>query len=258
MSDDPHPAHPGEEELILHYYGEDETGAAVEAHLAECAACGTEWAALSHALDAVRDEEGAGPADPTAEDVARMWNRLAPHLPGARRRRTWQRMLPSLAAAAALFMAFLLGRHWAVPPAPAPVEAHASERILLLAVGDHLERSQMLLIELANAPTGKAPLDIGVEQGWAQELVGANRLYRQAAAQSGEPAVASVLDELERLLVEVAHGPASLDADDLARLQRRIESRGLLFKVRVLESRVRSREKQDAPSGVRGFGGAVS
>jgi hypothetical protein len=151
------------------------------------------------------------------------------------------------AAAAALLLAFLLGRHWAPAPPPPAVEARASERILLVAVGDHLERSQMLLVELANAPSGQAPVDIAFEQEKAIELVGANRLYRQAAARSGEPGVAGVLDELERLLVEVAHGPATLDGEAMARLQRRIESRGLLFKVRVLESRVRSREKQEAP-----------
>ena len=243
-------AHPGEEELILHYYGEDEGGPAVEAHLAGCAACRAEWAALRRALDAVTDADGAGPADPTPADVERIWERLAPRLRATRRGRVWRRMVAApLAAAAALVLAFFVGRHWAPVPPPPAVEARASERILLVAVGDHLERSQMLLVELANAPAGEARVDIGVEQGWAQELVGANRLYRQAAARSGEPGVASVLDELERLLMEVAHGPDTLDAEALARLQRRIESRGLLFKVRVLESRMRSREKREAPAG---------
>ena len=34
-----------------------------------------------------------------------------------------------------------------------------------------------------------------------------SRLYRQAAVRAGEPGVASVLDELERVLIEVANSP---------------------------------------------------
>jgi hypothetical protein len=158
-------------------------------------------------------------------------------------------VMAPLAAAAALVVAFVAGRHSSAPsPAPAAAsDERVRERILLVAVGDHLQRSQMLLIELANAPRGRAA-DIGVEQGWAQDLVGANQIYRQAALRSGEPAVASVLDELERLLVEVANAPEQLPAAQLAQLQERIEARGLLFKLRVLESRMREQQKR-RPSG---------
>jgi hypothetical protein len=131
-------------------------------------------------------------------------------------------------------------------PPPAADARAGRERILLVAVGEHLERSQMLLVELANAPSERM-VDIGTEQQWAQELVGANRLYRQAAARAGEPGLASVLDELERLMVEVAYGPERLQPAALAQLQRRIESRGLIFKVRVLETQVRQKQKQEAP-----------
>jgi hypothetical protein len=167
--------------------------------------------------------------------------------------------LPVLAAAAALVLAFQVGRHWpavptAAPTAPAVAEG-GRERILLVAVGDHLERTQMLLVELSNAPTTEAR-DIGLEQHQAQELVSANRLYREAATQAGEPGVASVLDELERLLVEVARGPETLQPAALAQIQRRIESRGLLFKVRVLESRVR--QKQAPPKEAPISGATVS
>ena len=34
------------------------------------------------------------------------------------------------------------------------------ERILLVAVGDHLDRSQMVLAELSNAPDGKGKINI--------------------------------------------------------------------------------------------------
>ena len=60
-------------------------------------------------------------------------------------------------------------------------------------------------------------MDISAQQEWAEELVGENRLYRQTVVRSGEPGLASLLDELERLLVEVAHRPSSLSPAELAR-----------------------------------------
>jgi hypothetical protein len=245
--------HLGEEDLVLHYYGEPGAPAVAE-HLAACAACRAEWDALRTGLDAVR----ASAEEPDAPPVDAVWARLLPELTAARRPRTWARhVLPPLAAAAALLLAIQLGRHrpGAPPPtpsaAPSTADARGRERILLVAVGDHLERTQMLLVELSNAP-GERATDIGSEQQQAVELVSANRLYRQAAEQAGEPAVASLLDELERVLVEVARGPETLQPAALAQLQKRIESRGLLFKVRVLESHVRQKQKtKEAPlSGV--------
>jgi hypothetical protein len=68
------------------------------------------------------------------------------------------------------------------------------------------------------------------------------------ARQAGEPGVASVLDELERVLIEVAHGPSELGPEEREQLRRRLEGGDLLFKVRVLESKVRNKEKQMAPA----------
>jgi hypothetical protein len=112
----------------------------------------------------------------------------------------------------------------------------------LVAVGDHLQRSEMVLIELMNAE-GNGTVDISAEQGWAEELVAANRLYRQTASRSGEAGVASVLEELERMLLEIAHSPSEVSSSELEAFRQRIEARGILFKVRVIGSQVREREK---------------
>jgi hypothetical protein len=240
-------SHLAEDDLVLLYYGESPAAAAAEAHLAACGACRAEWDALRAALDAVTDETAAASSrERTPADIDATWLALRPRLQATRHARSVRRfLLAPLAAAAALVVAFLAGRHWSVPSPPpaAAADERVRERVLLVAVGDHLERSQMLLVELAAAPRGRAA-DIGIEQGWAQELVGANRLYRQAALRAGEPAVADVLDELERLLVEVASAPETLQPEQLARLQERIEARGLLFKVRVLGSRMREQQKR--------------
>ena len=81
--------------------------------------------------------------------------------------------------------------------------------MLLVAVGDHLERSEMLLIEIANANPRRS-MNVVEERETAQDLVHANRLYRQTAATSGDDRVVSLLDDLERVLLEVAHSPGGV------------------------------------------------
>jgi hypothetical protein len=153
------------------------------------------------------------------------------------------------ALAASLLIAFLAGREFprpATPVAEAIPEA-ARERIFLLAVGDHLERSQVLLVELTNAAPGAA-LHRAASQESAEALVSANRLYRASAVQAGDAGVASVLEELERVLVEVAHQGPGASAKERERIRRRIEDRGILFKVRVIESQVRERGNDGRPA----------
>jgi hypothetical protein len=231
--------HLDDDELVLHYYGED--GGAAAAHLAACAACAAGYAALAADLDAIRAEDVPAPDDLFA---ARAWTRVRAGLPAPRRR--FAPWLAGLAAAAAVVLAFWLGRSSA-PPAPAPARSaeDVRERILLVAVGDHLERAQTVLLEIVNAPEGAA-VDLSASQRSAQDLASANRLYRQAASRADEPAVASVLDELERVLVEVAHSEAPLSSASLDHLRRRIESKGLLFRVRVIGSQVREKQKDAA------------
>lgn len=228
--------HLDEDDLILRYYGED--GGASAPHLAGCPQCAAAYAALAADLDAIR------PEDVAADDLlaSRLWTRVERGLPARRRSvATWT---AGLAAAAAIVLAFWLGRTSAPPVAPAPERSteEVRERILLVAVGDHLERAQTVLLEIVNAPEGAA-VDLSASQRSAQDLASANRLYRQAAARADEPAVASVLDELERVLVEVAHSEAPVSSASLDRLRHRIESKGLLFRVRVIGSEVREKQK---------------
>jgi hypothetical protein len=159
-----------------------------------------------------------------------------------------------LATAALVIAAFLTGRlveqrtarpaqvaTERAPDADAARAANLRERVLLVAVGDHLERSQMVLVGLANAHTRDA-LDISVEQQAADELLASNRLLRQTAAQTGETNVGDVLDELERVLAEVANAPSHLSTGELAAIQQRIEAQGILFKVKVIGLDIRERE----------------
>ena len=127
-------------------------------------------------------------------------------------------------------------------PANQANPANPNNRILLTSVADHLERSERMLTDVMNAPTG----DISVEQRWAEDLLTTSRLYRQDAMDAGEQSVANVLDELERNLLEIVHSPAKISAADLEQLRRRIDAAALLFKVRVLGDELRRREAAPA------------
>ena len=121
------------------------------------------------------------------------------------------------------------------------------ERVLLVAVGDYLERSQMVLVELNNA-NPKRSLDISSEQERAGDLVTEARLYRQTAARTGNTRISGVLDDLERVLVEITHAPSNMTKAELEALRQRLEAEGILFKIRVLGSNVRNQENADAPA----------
>jgi len=93
-------------------------------------------------------------------------------------------------------------------------------------------------VELVNTPAG-SHVDISDERQRARELVSENRLYRQTALTTGEQAIASVLDDLERVLVEIANSPARMSKADFEKMRTRIEQQGIIFKVRVFGEYVR-------------------
>jgi hypothetical protein len=229
-------AHVSEEELLLHHY---EADADVARHLAGCPECRARLEA-ARAFLAELTSAGADVPEPDAAYTRELWRRLEPRLP--RRRPSWTALLAEafaprrLALAGGVFAlvigAFLLGRSW--PARPSAIPKDARDRILLVAVGDHLERSQVLLLEVVNSRDA-APAR---ERARAEELVAASRLFRESALTRNDGAVAGVLDDLERLLLDVARAPESLSAEDRDALRRRIDKTGLLFKVHVLGTRL--------------------
>jgi hypothetical protein len=239
--------HLSEEELILHYYGEDAGSLAQERHLDQCGQCRALYASIERVLNAA-DGLPVPAGDP--EYGARVWQRIQSRIPARRRwwarPETWRGVGAAAAFASLLVVAFLAGRFYPTAHKPAPADSVAGrqtgERVLRVAVGDFLERSQLVLIELNNAdPAGK--LDISAERERAADLVGENRLYRQSAVHNGNTAMAGVLDDLERVLVDISHAPAQLSPADVSNLQQRLESAGILFKIRVLGTNVKNRQK---------------
>jgi hypothetical protein len=241
--------HLSEEQLILHYYGEEPDPPGAEMHLDRCAECRELYGSLQRVLNVV-DTLPVPARSPGYE--AEVWRRIEHRLPAPRRwtmTPPWRWAAVAVALASLLLVAFLAGRFYPQPRHAAAMASAADpqlrEGVLLVAVGDYLERSQTVLIELANASSG-GPLDISSEQERAADLITENRLYRQTAAHTGDTAVTSVLEELERVLVDIAHSPSSLPAADAAKLRGRLRGEGILFQIRVLDANVKNRNEPPA------------
>jgi len=73
-------------------------------------------------------------------------------------------------------------------------------------------------------------------------------LYRQTATEQGDTALAAVLDELERVLLDVAHSPQQVSAAQLETIRERIAAKGILFKVRVVGQELQHRGESAQPS----------
>lgn len=246
--------HISEDEMILYHYGEVEEATDIRRHLEACAECAEQWKKLQAVMVAV--EPSAVP-ERGEEYGAQVWQQVRYRLPEKPETAGWrawvapQRMAFAGALAALVLLAFFAGRMTKPPVNDSTTAANnqgQKERVLLVAVGNHLERSQMVLVELVNAePNGK--LDISSEQETARDLLSANQLYRQTAQKSGEPAVNAVLGELERVLVEIANGPSEMDAKQLEVLRKQIQSQGILMKVRIIGDKVREKERSNKKLG---------
>jgi len=236
--------HLTEEDLILVYYNEPGTNHAKK-HLAECQECRVAAESLARTLSVCNEWTVPERSPEFGHDV---WVQLAPQLdvrPAAARQWHGFRVWAAAAGFAVILLAvFLAGRY--SRPAPvmnAPVMAalsdQARERILAIAVADHLDRVQILLTEIANT-SDSSPDTFAADRDRAEDLVQEGRLMRQSLAAQGESATTSFLDEVERFLIEAAHTPDGASTQAVADLRERIESGSLLFKVRIVESNLRT------------------
>jgi hypothetical protein len=247
--------HLTDDELLLCHYQNGDGIEIAEQHLPSCAECQSRLSAIEEVLKLV-----VAPSVPErGPDYGfEVWNRIRTELPELTKREHWWLAMPHWAwagvAAALLVVVFLLGRYSSQKQSPINVASNVGvttaspaqqvrERVLLLAVGDHLDRSQMLLLELSHA-SELGEIDISEGRQRAIELANANRLYRTTAQKVGDVSIVTLLDELERVLLQVGHQPNHLTARDLKEIQDSIQSQGILFKVRVVRANVRKESTQ--------------
>jgi hypothetical protein len=247
--------HMTEEELIAYREGIAEQRAVISEHLVACEQCRGEFERIEAVLAAL---DTLPVPDPGTDYWRQVWREIAPQLaekPG----RWWQvwmeprRLVAAGAAVALIVAAFVAGRITKRVNTSDNVASkeQVRERVLVVAVGEHLGHSERMLVELSNA----APIDpkqkevnISVEQRRAEDLLQENRLYRQTALQEGDAGLANVLDELERVLLDVAHSPEEVTPAQLEAIQKKIEGRGILFKVRVVNKELQQRQEAREPA----------
>jgi hypothetical protein len=239
-----------DEDLVMLHYGEHPKASELRAALDRDPELARRAAEIARALDLASRMPVREPAVGYEEQV---WRRLRPTLAeparlswrerlfGAAPQPAWRMAALAAALLAAVGGAYLAGRLsvGTVPQSiaegvlpPAGFNDQERERLLLASVSGHLGSSSLLLTDLANAP---AASELGGERAWAETLLASNRLYRQAAQRAGQRRIVALLDELEPLLLEMAHAPQGSTVVDL---QHQLEDRDLLFKVRVLASRL--------------------
>jgi hypothetical protein len=246
--------HPTDEDLVLHYYGEAPTAGAarLDAHLRDCPNCREQWTDLRETLGLVDAADVPEPG-PGFERI--VWARLQPALEAPPSAGGWlmRQWLPAFGLGAAVVMLVSLSLNWRLAhpetPEPAPLvqasgteRSQARERVLWDALDFHFEQTEMLLVELMNAPQTEAR-ELEFERTAADDLVASGRLYRFTAEETGDIRLARMLEDLESVLVDVARSPETVDRDGMASLRARISDGDLLFKVRAVTNDLRGRQQ---------------
>jgi len=244
--------HLWEEELIELYYGEATSEA--NTHVRACRECAAKYAEFKQSLDAIRP---AAVPQRSADYGERVWQTLQPQLIPYQKKTTgwrgwahWRATALAVSCAMLLAGAFLGGRYWertAKTPSVAG-NPQGAQRVVLVVLTDHLDRTERLLVELEHADSPGRTENAQL-QAEARELLASNRLYRTTASNVGDPALAGALDRLEGVLAEVANDP-NLSAADLERVRKDMNTKGILFEIRVLLTR--SSDQKGGPEPAKG------
>lgn len=255
--------HSSPEGLVEMYYSEAAPGEieGAKQHVEECADCAAAYRSLESDLKVL------GILEPPERDESygkQMWHRVAAELPAAAgfpaaverthavlrpariwRSRMWIGLSYATGCAVLAAAAFYVGTVWEHQQhlkQEAAREEHlkgtAAEkpRVVVVVLGEHLDRSERLLVELKHADADNQEL-VKPLRDEARELLAANHVFREDADKSGDPALSQALDKLDTLLKEMANEPGGLNGASLERLQHEMTNEGLLFEVRVLRSK---------------------
>lgn len=239
-------SHLTEEEHVLACYSEP-LPLEERVHLSTCSEC---RAAVTHLKRLLEMADQDFSPEPEASFEDRVWATLQWQLPSRRSSmKSW--WLPAAAAVAFLLIGFGAGQflrrgndgrvsvtarhHQPALPSVKPEDGRVAA--LHSAGREQLDRSSRLLIDVSNQSTDDA--DFSAVRAKAEELVSDNRLLRAASKKGRRDEVSELLDDIEPILVELAHSSSDMSPEELAAIQHRIESHKLLFKLRVVSSTLR-------------------
>jgi hypothetical protein len=245
--------HLTDEQLVEHYLAEGTNRVVVETHLRICSRCEQVYEEICNAME-VRAPR------PPARDRGygeQIWQSIQGDLlpyPAKPRRSyfSWPRLVfagACLLGIAAAFMGGSWWERWRTHPSQAANPAQERQRVVLVILDDHLDRSERLLVQLNHAGGERGELDDSL-QSEARQLLPDNRLYRQSIS-GDDPIMTAALDHLERVLLELANMPDKLNGDDIARIEQAMNTDSLLFQIRVLRAR-NQRQQPKVDSSLKG------
>ena len=246
--------------IELYFYGELDASerASVAEHLRHCRECRTaldDLTVIREAL-AARPDVSAPPAGDWSPFMSRLDAALRIRVPDAvvaiesrrppvvrRPIAAWLATAALLAIVAASVFFAARARQQMLPsrstPQPQIVDATPSDgapiRSGLASVSArHMERSKLVVLGLATREAGadERP-DWSYERELATSLLNDTRLYRMAAEQRGLTSLASVMRDLELVLLQTSMAEAT-DDEALPRIQRLIRKRDLVEKMDVV------------------------
>ena len=192
-------------------------------HLAACEICQAEVDSYRRTLDHV--SLWTPPSRPVDYGQS-VWRQIAPTVrlrARSQRRRRWM-LGAALAASLAVFAVALYTSREQKPtvhvsPQSLAANPPASERLLDVAVQDHVRRATSLLTRIEDQPEHAVK---GFERDAISNLVAENRLYRQTAEQENDRKTAQLLSDLETALVVLKHDPAKLPVSDVRELRKKL------------------------------------
>lgn len=229
--------------------------ARVREHLARCPRCSREHNILKRELELV-PLAGRKPSDERSEEF---WRSFAANVERRikEQRRTrpafggfldqlsllWLSRRSQFAAAGGVALVLLAALLWITQSesirSPENEATLSDENAVVPAhqeMNDYFRKSKILLVGISNmsTPSGQ-PVDLSSERRIARGLIQKARLLE---AQASDERATELINQLERILIELANMEEQVDLKDVELLRSGIRQENLLFKVRMAEEQL--------------------
>ena len=123
------------------------------------------------------------------------------------------------------------GEQFASIPAPERLRSADAETMTAM----HFEKAERLLTAFRNVRLNErgASTSVGYERKRAKELVYQNMMLRREADAAGDVQIASLLENLQPILLDIANLPARPDHDSVRVIRERVERKNIVALLRV-------------------------